>query len=305
MALNFNKSLNSRSNIIGTTDILNSDLGMLDSNSKKIEESLIKGYDITNEESNYEDNLKKALNDLTNINSDKDNSDSDNDNNDNNKKYDSNVTTYLSNDPKYIKRTEEEKKQQHISNVIKGMQKDIKYDEFNIDKEKEEDDKIILIEQIDNLMDVLDSDNVNLSKIPTASLDMSIQKLREIKKILTLKNDRLRLCIAAEELILALVNILELICNGERDLLGIGICPDLTGWPATVRQKLRRMRPETSMMVSDFMRYYKISGTSRILIELIPSMLLYSKSRYNHKNNINTKNQNYAFNNAIQEMDGF
>ena len=295
MALEFDNNLNFPSNLTGLTDIINSNLSMTDQDQKKIEDELI-GTIHENKKINYEDELNHAFNEVINEN--------------NNDKEDlSKIDNYyekstLSKDSNYLRRTEEEKKQQHISNVIKTMNKDNKYDDFSIEKEREDDDKIILIEQIDNLRDVLETDNVKLNKIPSASLDMPIRKLREIKKILTLKNDRQRLCIAAEEIILSIVNLIEYVFNGERDFFGM--YPDLVGWPSTVRQKLRRMRPETSMMVSDFMRQYKINGTSRLLIELVPSMFLYSKSRYNHrKNKGSNNNKDYAYNDAIQKMDDF
>jgi len=55
--------------------------------------------------------------------------------------------------------------------------------------------------------------------------------------------------------------------------------PDLTGWHNTVNVKLRRMRYDTSNLVSGVMQDYNIGSTTRIALELVPSMFLHSKMR--------------------------
>ncbi len=43
--------------------------------------------------------------------------------------------------------------------------------------------------------------------------------------------------------------------------------------------KISRMRHDTSKIVSDVMQDYNIGPGARILLELIPSMVVYSKTR--------------------------
>jgi len=71
---------------------------------------------------------------------------------------------------------------------------------------------------------------------------------------------------------------MEELFNGENVWLG-RYSPDLTGWHSQVQVKLRRMRHDTSTLVSGIMSDYNIGPGLRILLELVPSMFMYSKMR--------------------------
>ena len=94
-----------------------------------------------------------------------------------------------------------------------------------------------------------------------------------------LKTNRNRYASLGEEFILALASGLELLCNGEREILGIK--PDLQGYSDVVKVKLRRLRNETSQVVGNVVEKYEISPVTTLLIELIPSLFLHSKRRKN------------------------
>lgn len=153
-----------------------------------------------------------------------------------------------------------------------GVQSDV-----NIDKEKEEEEKTTLLEDIDELMSELEHDEVDLTRIPSVNQDSSIDLVRKVHKILRMKYDRRRCNSLGKEIILAGAKGLEYICNGERKIGPFQ--PDLRDWSNTVRSKLSRMRYETSTIVSGFMHEYNISPWTRICMELVPSMILYSHMR--------------------------
>jgi hypothetical protein len=182
--------------------------------------------------------------------------------------------------------TMEQKKQNYINNALQ----DISYSndqEFDIDKEKEEDDKNSLLEQIDMLKMNLEDEGLDISKIPEVNKDSSFNDIQNVYKILILKNDRNRYCSFAEELILSAAYGLEELFDGEKEWFGKQ--PDLTGWHKTVQLKLRRCRYQTTNFVKDIMQDYNMSSGLRLAIELIPSMFLYSRQkkipeRYNINN---------------------
>ena len=70
---------------------------------------------------------------------------------------------------------------------------------------------------------------------------------------------------------------MESVFDGEREVFGSKI--DLTGYSDTVKVKLRRMRYDTSTFVSNMMKGYNIGSGWRIVLELIPSLFLYSRDR--------------------------
>jgi hypothetical protein len=171
--------------------------------------------------------------------------------------------------------TQEELKQNQINNVMRGI--DDKELEFNIDKEKEEDERSSLMEQIDMLRITLEDDGVDISGVPVITKMSNMRDVQNVYKILRLKNDRNRYCSFAEELILAGAYGLEYVFDGKNDWFGRK--PDLTGWSSTVKIKMRRMRYETSTFVQEVMQEYNMSAGTRLALELLPSMFLYSRNR--------------------------
>lgn len=172
--------------------------------------------------------------------------------------------------------TLEQKKQNYVDDVLHDMDNDETL-EFDIDKEREEDEKNALLEQIDMLRDTLEDDGISLLNVPLVSKSNSISDIKNIYKILRLKNDRNRYCSFAEEIILSGAHGIEYLFDGKNDWFGRQ--PDLRGWSNTVRIKLRRCRFQTSSLVKEMMQDYSLSSGFQILLELIPSMFLYSRQK--------------------------
>jgi hypothetical protein len=171
--------------------------------------------------------------------------------------------------------TIEEQKQDKLNHVLRDI--DERGVEFNIDKEREDDDKSSLLEQIDMLKITLEDDGIDISNVPQIGKSSNMKDIQNIYKILRLKNDRNRYCSFAEELILSGAYGLEYLFDGKKDWWGRK--PDLTDWSSTVKVKLRRLRYETSTFVSEVMHEYNLSPGFRLALELVPSMFLYSRSR--------------------------
>jgi hypothetical protein len=171
--------------------------------------------------------------------------------------------------------TQEERKQEKISQVLNNI--DDRELEFNIEKEKEEDDRASLMEQIDMLKITLEDDGIDIAGVPKLIKTSSMKEVQTVYKILRLKNDRNRYCSFAEELILSGAYGFEYLFDGKKEWFGRQ--PDLTGWSSTVKIKLRRMKFETSTFVGEVMAEYNMSAGMRLVLELLPSMFLYSRNR--------------------------
>lgn len=179
-------------------------------------------------------------------------------------------------DEQLSRMTNEERKQDHVNKVLNNMEKTNDDAEF-VQQEDEEDEMARIMEQIDLLRSNLESEGVDLSRIPDVNSGTSKKEAKAVLRILQIKNDRLRYCDFFEEGILAIAYGLEGVFNGQREILGSRI--DLTGYSDTVKVKLRRMRYDTSNFVSSIMQGYNISSGWRIALELIPSLFLYSRDR--------------------------
>jgi hypothetical protein len=204
--------------------------------------------------------------------------------------------TYESNDKHMINMTIEERKQDKINNVLKNIDDgDL---EFNVNAEREEDDRASLLEQIDMLKITLDDDGVDISGVPSINKQSNMNDIQNVYKILRLKNDRNRYCSFAEELILAGSYGMEYMFDGKKEWFGK--TPDLTDWSSTVKVKLRRMRYETSTFVGQVMQEYNLSSGMRLALELLPSMFLYSRNRRISKNDNLVSDNEYK--NAISQL---
>jgi len=193
--------------------------------------------------------------------------------------------------------TNEELKQSRVSEVLSNIEKNNDDAEF-IQQEDEGDEMARIMEQIDLLRGNLENENVNLDRIPEVNSGTSKKEAKAVLRILQIKNDRLRYCDFFEEGILAVAYGLEGVFNGQREILGSKI--DLTGYSDTVKVKLRRMRYDTSNFVSGIMQGYNISSGWRIVLELIPSLFLYSRNRRLKANDNLISDENYQ--KAIQDL---
>jgi hypothetical protein len=172
----------------------------------------------------------------------------------------------------FAQRTQEEQKRQHINNVIgSGDAHD-----FSFEKEREEDEKYAMLADIDFLMESLESDGANISRIPRVDENNDLHSIDKVLKILRHKVDHSRYITFAEEFILFGAQGVEYAFDGKNMWFGQWN-PNLTGWHTQVNRKLRRMRTDTGKIVSGVMGHGSMGPLMRVCLELIPSMFLYSQ----------------------------
>jgi len=182
----------------------------------------------------------------------------------------------------YKVNNEERESKKIINNII--------HDKKNndiIEENNEEYEKLKYLDQIDNLRDDLLSDGINISKVPSVNHDSPIEEIKRIYTILTIKNCRDKYREFGEEIILSASSGLEYLFDGEKEYFGY--TPDLTGYSDTLKIKLRRLRYETTTIVSNIMEKYEMDPMTKFMASIVPSMIMHSamrKKHYNLKNNI-------------------
>jgi hypothetical protein len=172
-------------------------------------------------------------------------------------------------------RTREQERRSHIDSIIGSS---TIAPSFSFENEKREDIKCMMLADIDSLMSSLADSDVDLTRIPRVDRNSSFEEVESVLKMLRHKNDNARYCSFAEEFLIFGAYALEELFDGKRKWLG-RYQPDLTGWHNHVNVKVSRMQHDTSKIVSEVMQDYNIGPGARILLELIPSMVLYSKMR--------------------------
>lgn len=196
-------------------------------------------------------------------------------------------------DPNLAFMTNEQKRQNVIGAAFTDIDEERGHQPtFSVEKEKEEDEKSRKLEGIESLREILEDEGENLSRIPNVTAQSSMEEIDSVYKMLNLKNDRKRCCTFAEEGILLGTHAVEWAFDGQKNYFGHK--PDMTDWHKSVQAKLRRMRHDTSNVVSQVMQHYNLGSGTRIMLELIPSMFLYSRMRRSqHKDTLAVNEAEY------------
>lgn len=146
--------------------------------------------------------------------------------------------------------------------------------DYEFDKERKEDLRSAMLEEIDCLREELENCAVKLDGITIPNNNSSDAEIENCLRILRKKSDRNKYCTYAEEGILMFAHGIEELFDGHNSFFGYR--PNMRGWSSNVENKLRRMKYDTSKLVSQVMHDYNIGPGTRLLLELVPNAILYS-----------------------------
>jgi len=196
--------------------------------------------------------------------------------------------------------TQEQQKKDHISGVLKEFRGETN-NIYSMDVERTQDLKASKLEQIASLKMSLEDEGIDTSTIPNPTIHTPIKEVDDILNLLLRKNNRYRYSSLAEEVISAGAEVLESFFDGNRTIPLVKWKPDYTGYSSTVNVKLHRLRFDTSQIVGNIIEKHNVSPFSRIMMELVPSLLLYPKIRQKQKSastvtSLSSNNSNKAFN---------
>lgn len=177
-------------------------------------------------------------------------------------------------DPTANQMTDEQKKSQMVSNLLRdiSVNNDNSNELYQLTNDEE---KLQLINDIENLMDALQDEKVDLKDIQVPTKNSSLGDILDVKRRLQLKLDRHHYKSFGTEFFLAGAQIAETLFDGEKEYFGRR--PNLQGWSDTVNVKLRRMKYDTSSFMAGVMKDMNAGSGVRILMELGLSALIYSR----------------------------
>ncbi|MFA5176689.1 MAG: hypothetical protein WC440_00900 [Candidatus Omnitrophota bacterium] len=167
--------------------------------------------------------------------------------------------------------TDEEMKRGRVMNALSALR--IGADGF-LDSDREHDMKVSAIEEIEDLVALFKDNGEDVSHIHVPTIDESLEIIQSTLTLLKRHNDRRRFGSVADDCIMMAASGLEYLFDGNRSFFGFK--PNLSGWKSHVRTKLRRMRHDTSQIASSLMNDYNFGPISRLIIELVPSMIMYA-----------------------------
>jgi hypothetical protein len=208
----------------------------------------------------------------------------------------------IQDDDEFIKLTNEQRTSKQINYAMNKLGEDNVLSgstNFSFESEKEEEEKLDLLDAIDLLRSQIEADGMSITHIKQVDRTSSITEIRNIYHILNIKNMRRTYCSTAETAITSLILGLEYLFDGKKKYGPYS--PDLTGWHNTVKVKLKNMRYETSSLVYGVVNQYNISPIWRIVLELVPSAFLHSHMRSRRKKTSTYSTEEIA--DAIDQID--
>jgi hypothetical protein len=168
-------------------------------------------------------------------------------------------------------------KTSYAQEALQAYAGDHEQQEALIEQERLEDQKEKMISDIEDLREELNSEQIKTDRIPEVTIDSSYADVAKVYKQIKRKYDRSRCEGLGESVMMASARMIEMVFDGQKSYFGYR--PDMTGWNRTVRSKMRRMKYEQSVIVSEALEYWNVGPIQRMGLELIPSAFLYSLTR--------------------------
>ena len=170
----------------------------------------------------------------------------------------------------------------NIDNIISdysGLNKEV--DNDNSYEDKIDDKKLVLLENIQFLRDILSQQDVNLTNVPIVTFESTINEIEFAYRILMIKNNRDINIDITNNIILGGIRVLEKFLNGERSFGGFK--PNITGYSTTADITLRRLNLETEKIASEIMNK-EINPYYKIAMALIPGLIAHSLTKQKRAN---------------------
>lgn len=173
--------------------------------------------------------------------------------------------------------TLEQERRDHLSHIIGNINPNGMNSGYDLKEEREYDDKNVMLEEIDDLIEIAEDNRIDISRISKVDKDSTFAEVRDVYNKLRYKNDSQNYDQFANEIFMLFAHGAEYLFDGEKEWFGKR--PDLTGWSDCVKTKLRRMKYEKTKLVRKIVDQYQIPPWMRVGMEIVPSAFTYTRNR--------------------------
>ena len=172
--------------------------------------------------------------------------------------------------------TVEERQSRALNLYIDDNNDGDKRENYDLSHERMDDEKLMMIEQIEELKINLELEDMDVSRFKVNEND-SFDTIRKIHTKLKLKSQYKSYSGMFEHSVILGAECVEWAFDGNKDYFGY--TPDMTGWSETIQVRLQRMKLETASFVSGIMQEYKMSSGLNIFFQLILSGVMHSVAK--------------------------
>lgn len=190
-------------------------------------------------------------------------------------------TIYKYKDPEFNALTEEKIKREHIDKVFTDMI-DPNEDFIQMEKQTEEDNKYILLDEIDTLKEDIKACGVKLDNISEVDTTSSLEEINNVHKHLLYKYNSATNWGFMEEMVELGADGVEWLLDGKKDWFGAK--PNASGFKRNTKVELRKLRYKSSRAVSNVVQTSNMGLFPMLAFKLIPSLLMQIKANNEKKN---------------------
>lgn len=181
---------------------------------------------------------------------------------------------WLDEDDELKNMTNEQAKKRKVREVTEDIGDDSHLDQF-----EEEERKLELLDEIDQLKEKLINDGANISRIGDVSVKDNYETIDRVYRMLKLKANRTEYAELGRSGIVSVSKIIGKIFNGERQMFGIR--PNLKGWHATVDNKLTRKKYEAANMTNTIIKTFNLPKWMVTVFDIVLSAFIYASTHSN------------------------
>lgn len=158
--------------------------------------------------------------------------------------------------------------------------------DFSLDSERREERKHDMLAELDSILTSLAADGVDISRVPAIDHNSDYDDIEKVLKVCRSKIDRTRNRTMFEEFMMFGAHVIEDVFDGNRSFGPYK--PDMTGWHNVLQAKMARTQHENAEIASNIMKDLNVGPWTRLMLEIVPSMLMHSRKRQAQNNKTGT-----------------
>jgi hypothetical protein len=168
-------------------------------------------------------------------------------------------------------------------------------------EEEIDDEKIVLLDKIDEIKKRLVKKNINIDNVPIITYDSSLPEIKYTYRLLQVKNNRDLNINFTNNMVKISISLLEKVFDGQKTYFGI--TPNIVGYSKIAQITLQDLNIEAEQLSGEIFNRQNTNPAFKIAAAIIPGMIYYStrNNQFMQPNNNTEKKPN--MDELISEID--
>jgi hypothetical protein len=147
-------------------------------------------------------------------------------------------------------------------------------------EEEIDDEKILLMDKIDEIKKILYKKNISVENVPIVNYKSSLAEIKYTYRLLQVKNNRDLNINFTNNMVKISISLLEKVFDGKKTYFGI--TPNIVGYSKVAQLQLQDLHIESEQLSGEIFNRESTHPAFKIAAALIPGMIYYSSTRTNN-----------------------